>query len=228
MRLRKRVSNHPAVVSLRNKLGIKQYFGQNQEDKTIAQYFGDFKGTLLSIGENDGITYSNALHFILNGWSADLVEPSQVAFSKVSKLHRGNNKVAIHQVAIGEQNGEADFYDSGQLEGLGDTSLVSSLKKDTTTMWTGVNFNKITIKTYDFQTFNTTVARYKTYDFITIDAELMDLTILKQMDLTKLGCKCLIIEHGGEEATKKQMIDHCTKHGLSLAHTTQENFIFTK
>jgi FkbM family methyltransferase len=227
MRLRKRIINHPSVIALRKTLGLKQYFSQNLEDKTIANYFGAFKGNLLSVGENDGVTYSNALYFILHGWSADLVEPSTVAFSKVSKLHRNNNKVKVHQFAIGEQNGTVDFFESGELESLGDTSLVSSLHQSTTTQWDKVNFNKTTTRVLDFKTFLATEAKHKTYDFITIDAEGSDLSILKQMDLTQLGCKCLIIEYG-DEATRKQMIEHCTKHGLSLAHNTTENLIFTK
>lgn len=228
MRIRKRIFHHPAVFKLLNRFGVNQYFGQNQEDKIIAEYFGEFKGSLLSIGENDGIIFSNVLHFILCGWSADLVEPSPVAFSKMRRLHRHNDKIMMHQIAIGEQNGIFDFYDSGQLEGVGDTSLVSSIHFAATRQWTNVSFNKTQTKVLDFHSFNAYVSMYNAYDLISIDAELSDLSILKQLDLTNLRCKCLIIEHANNVDIKRQMIDHCAIHGLSLLHTTQENFIFTK
>lgn len=228
MRIRKRMLNHPAVFQLLNKIGVKRYFSQNQEDKIIAGYFGDFKGSLLSIGENDGVTYSNALHFILRGWSADLVEPSTKAFSKMKKLHRLNDKIMMHKIAIGEQNGIVDFYDSGELEGLGDTSLVSTIHVEGTKPWTNVSFKKTRTRVLDFRTFHAHVAMHTRYELVSIDAELSDLSILKQLDLTELGCKCLVIEHANDDDIKDQMIDHCSKHGLSLFHTTPENFIFAQ
>jgi FkbM family methyltransferase len=228
MRLRKRILNHPAILKLLNKFGVNQYFAQRNEDKIIAGYFGDFKGTLLSVGENNGVLFSNVLYFILRGWSADLVEPSPVVYPKMKKLHRHNDKIGTHQIAIGEQNGMADFYDSGELVDLGDSSLLSTIHFSLTQQHDNVKFNKTQTKVVDFQTFLADVSKYKTYDFISIDAELSDLSILKQMDLTKLGCKCLIIEHADNEDGKKQMIDHCAMHGLSLSHTTIENFIFTR
>ena len=62
-------------------------YSQNNEQKHILEFFNGKKGTLLSIGENDGQTYSNAYALIQLGWISALVEPSEIAFNKLKELY---------------------------------------------------------------------------------------------------------------------------------------------
>lgn len=214
MRIRKRLQNY---------LGLTKWYGQRQEDKTIAAYFGNFAGTLLSIGENDGRTYSNVLHFIQQGWKAELVEPSPIAFRRLFKRHLYNDLVWCHQIAISQKTGKQRFWDSGELVGLGDTGLVSTLHPKLVKQWHQTAFNETEVRTLTFPDFLTYCAHYPKYDLISIDAEGEDLAILQQMDLRGLGCKCIVIEHGGDPAPFRALL---FAQGYLHLWQTEENLIY--
>jgi len=110
---------------------------------------------------------------------------------------------------------------------LGDTSLVSSLDNPFTAKWS-IPYKKRTVRVERVFSFLTEYSRYTTYDLISIDAETMDWDILQQMNLTALGCKCLIIEYGGDEDLMLQMEYYCWKHGLTKIYKSPENVIFAK
>src|ERR1700749_2117433 len=168
MRIRKRLQLY---------FGLCKWYGQRKEDKIIAEYFGGFKGTLLSIGENDGITYSNVLYFIKRGWLADCVEPSPKAFARLTKRHFYNPRVSCSRVAIGTSNGRMPFYESGSLVNLGDTGLVSTLRPEVKAQWTNTKFKETTVEVVTFAHYFDRIARFEHYDLISIDAEGADLDI---------------------------------------------------
>ena len=99
-----------------------QNFSQNQEQEIILNYFGDKVGTLLSIGENDGETLSNSRALILNGWSADLVEPAPLTYKKLNDLYITNDKVSTIECAICDYTGLLSFWVSGEHLGKGDSA----------------------------------------------------------------------------------------------------------
>ncbi len=203
-------------------------YSQNDEDILIERYFRGKIGTLLSIGENDGKTLSNALAAIERGWSAVLVEPSKTAFEKLSTLHGGNQKVHLFNVAIGEQDGEADFFESGEHIGNGDTSLISTLKESETERWKGSKFDNFTKTTVQVQTWQSFYASLpvKKFDLISIDAEGVDLFILQQMDLIEMGCQMLIVEFNGK---REDEYHTCAANGgLRLIAKNFENLIYAR
>jgi FkbM family methyltransferase len=228
MGIRRKILHSDTGLWLTKKLNLPIYYGQNKEDKIIAQYFGDFKGTLLSIGENDGITFSNVFYFLLRGWKGDLVEPAPRAVKKLRKLHaKRHPQVRDHDVAVSNETGRAQLYRCGELLGMGETDIVASLDRECTERW-GAGANAFPVNTVTFSDFMDHHAKYKHYDLISVDAELMDWEILKQMDLTALGCKCLVIEHADDKELMGAMTDHACKHGLFEIARTPENLIFTR
>lgn len=216
MRIRKRLQLY---------FGLCKWYGQRKEDKIIAEYFGDFKGTLLSIGENDGQIYSNVLYFLKRQWGGDLIEPSMRAFHRLEVRHWLMPGIYCHNVAIMSKSGQMTFYESGSLVDLGDTSLVSSIDPAQMYRWPKVKFEKTEVEALSFYDFLNKRAYYHNYDLISIDADGMDYLILQQMDLKKLGCRCLIVEHGGDIDMFVKLV---TPQGFRLLITTQENLIFVK
>jgi len=191
-------------------------YSQNGEDLVVKSYFGDFKGTLLSIGENDGIKFSNAFALIRSGWEALLVEPSNNVFPELKELHTLNDKVICVQVAIGNENGEVAFYDSGieEIHG-GAKSLLATMSVPDKAKWEKVvDFTETKVNVVTFKELLKTTS-YKTFDFISIDAEGFDVDILKQMDLVYLQCKAVCIEHNGNENALKEIEDICRAAGLN-------------
>jgi hypothetical protein len=66
-------------------------------------------------------------------------------------------------------------------------------------------------------------------DFISIDAEGLDLDILKQINLTGLNVKCLCIEHNSNKQVRAEIIEYCLKHGLNnILLENSENIILVK
>lgn len=204
-------------------------YSQSREDEFIQNYFGDQVGTLLSIGENDGLTMSNARALLEKGWSGHLVEPSSV-FYNLKRLYLGNEKVQCYNVAISLDGvqGIADFYESGAHVPNGtDRALVSTLAFNEMQRWPDVKFNTIKVNVVPFR-FLWEMTDFAQFDFISIDAEGFDLDILQQIDLAAVGCKCLVIEHNGFINLKEAYKDYCRNFGLMPVLENAENIIFIK
>lgn len=205
-------------------------YAQNSEDIFVQNYFGiDYKGTLLSIGENDGTTYSNARLLLENGFSGHLVEPAYV-YHQLYSLYINRPDVRCYNLAIADAHGLVTLYESGAHVPNGtDRALVSSLSKAETERWSlaGVKFQAVKVNTLPFNSF-WELAGFPQFDFITIDAEGYDWMILKQIDLRAIGCKCLVIEHNGNERLKTDFCEYCESFGLKPALVNRENIIFVK
>jgi FkbM family methyltransferase len=203
-------------------------YSQNAEEKIILDYFRtypeNFTGILLDIGANDGKTFSNSLALIERGWKAILIEPDIEAFEKLLALHEGNQSVVCYNIAIANQDGEVDFYKSGTHLDKGDAGLLSTLSEINYDKWKSTTeFEIVKAKTVCFSTFME-ICPEKKFDFITIDAEGMDWNIVSQMDLNKLGCSLICLEHNGEKI--KMFNDYFKAYGLSLIHGNAENLIY--
>jgi len=202
-------------------------FSQNKEDKKVLRYFNAKKGTLLSVGENDGSMFSNARLMIECGWSAYLLEPASV-FSQLQELHKGNDRVKCFNFGLGEKEETVKFYESkNHVKGGTDLALVSSINYDETVRWrnAGVEFEE---KEIDIKTFNDFWEQEgrPVFNFITIDCEGNDWQVLKQIDLKEVGCECVCIEFNGDKDLEKKFTSHCGKYGLKEIHRNAENILF--
>jgi len=201
-------------------------YGQNREDEIISQYFTD-PGTLLSIGENDGQTLSNALAFIEIGWSAYLIEPSPTVFPKLTARHKDNIHVQCFQVAISDIAKELTFYESSSASKGEDRALVSSLLPSEILKWkrAGVVFKPIKVQSI---TWNAFVALHDIdrLDYITIDAEGFDLKILRQINFDQHQTKVVCVEWNS--INKHSYVSVMNKYGFNMAHQNAENLIFVR
>lgn len=214
-----------------NKLISMNSSAQYGEDKIIDNYFMstwglNYKGTVLDIGANDGITYSNSYQFIKRGWKADLVEPSPKAFERLEQMYLGRAGVNLFNYAIGKF-GHVTLYESGHLVTSDDIALVSTLLPEEIKKWEPYNtqFETVQVHSITFDYFKRLSGRQQ-WDFISIDAEGMDLEILKQIDLTAVGCKCLCIEYNGVQ--KEEFVAYAKSHGMFLHWINNVNLIFIR
>lgn len=202
-------------------------YSQNHEEEIILDYFKDLAtGSLLDIGCNDGITLSNSRALIEKGWFADMCDPSPAAFSKLTNLYKDNNSVALHSVAIGRDE-ETVLYESGPHLNKGDVGLLSSTVRSELDRWDKETFTPVKVQSLSIKTF-LKVAVFDPWDFISIDAEACDLMILRQMDLTELGCRCLCIEWNNKQNIRREIIDYCSPHSLRVVHQNAENLILCR
>jgi FkbM family methyltransferase len=201
-------------------------YSQNKEQEAILNYFGDFKGTFLDLGSNDGQTLSNTRALAELGWCGCLVEPSPVAFSKLKALYEKEKKGCfyLYNCAVGLHNGSSTLHDSGTLLKSGDSGLVSTLvKKETERFSKTVSYADVEVKVYRWKTLLNRLS-IKKFDFMSIDCEGMDLDILKQMDLSEV--KCLCIEWNGVQILKTDF-DRIME-GFKIIYTSGENLIYAR
>lgn len=206
---------------------------QNNEEKIIKEYFDKYfpnqRGTVLDIGANDGETLSNSRYLISElGWSGYLVEAAKSPYLKLEALYQGVENVNIFNVALGVQNMDLTFYESGNLLNQGDVGLVSSLVPSEIDRWknSGVPYTEYPVKCFDWKTFKSTYSSNVKFDFISIDIEGMDYDVLTQIDLKAHGCKCLCVEWNGKD--KEKYVAYAELHDLYLIDTNPENLIFAK
>jgi FkbM family methyltransferase len=196
-------------------------YSQNNEEQIILEYFGNETGRVLDIGANDGRTLSNSLALIERGWEAVLVEPDPAAYGRLHELHKDNNQVRCVQIAIGTAIGKMEFHSSGTLLNADDVSLVSTLVPAELNRWNHVEFSRMQVDVTDWKNFE---AQSLQYDFISIDAEGMDLEIINQIDLKAAGCQMLCIEWNSKN---KELYDAIIlSQGYYLHAANAENLIY--
>lgn len=201
-------------------------YSQNLEQEAIIKYFGDYKGTFLDLGSNDGVTLSNTRALSELGWCGVLVEPSPQAFPKLKKLYEEEKKGCfyLYNCAIGNNNGKGVLHDSGELLKTGDRALVSTMvKKETERFSKVVPYDEVEVKVYRWKTFYNRLT-IKKFDFVSIDCEGLDIDILKQMDINALEVKCLCIEFNGNQTLKGDIDKIMT--GFNIIYTSGENLIY--
>ena len=205
---------------------------QNEEDLIVIKHLqecniGIDSLTCLSLGENDGKTFSNVLNLIKLGASAHLVEASDTVFVDLKSLHASNKKVHLYNIGIGKKNGKAIFYESDTLLNEGDLSLVSTIEPEELKRWesSNIKFTEKEIDVYDFPSFHK-MSEFSLFDIVSIDVEGLDFDILSQMNLSEIGCQVLIVEFNGID--KSKYVDYVNGFGLRLIHENPENLIFVK
>lgn len=206
-------------------------YSQNGEDLIIFQYLPlPHLITLLEIGANNGVTYSNSRKLIEQGAKAVLVEPSENVFPELGSLYKDNENVYLVKAAIGIKDDEAKFYDSGveKIHG-GAKSLLATMSQPDKNKWNKVvDYKETTVRMITFDTL-LKESPYKTFDFISIDAEGYDLQILEQIDLTKTGTKVICIEHNGIKEARKRIVEICSWYSLEkVLVDNQENLVLAK
>lgn len=197
-------------------------FSQSEEEKYILDYFGDHVGTFISIGENDGVTFSNVRALALRGWKGCCVEPSPKAFGRLKKLYEGHPGIFTYQYALGDHNGKAMLQESGPLCSADDVGLVSTIHSyEQDRFRKTVQYEPVEVKMFRWKTFHNRLP-IKKFDFVSIDCEGSDLEILSQMDLSDVKSICL--EWNSVPNTKKHFENYLE--GFKLLYTSAENVIY--
>jgi FkbM family methyltransferase len=164
-------------------------YSQNSEDTLALDYFNHRQGasqikTLLDIGANDGVTFSNSKFLIENGWVGFLLEPSQIAYQKCIENHRNNTEnTFVYNFGIANETGEQEFLESAShLPNGKDIALLSSVPSRLTDRWRNlVDFKESKAMFYTFADFEKYfVMEGEKFTYISIDAEGYDWEILKR------------------------------------------------
>lgn len=177
------------------------FFSQAGQDAFLDEkvFKGKREGTFVEIGGYDGITGSNCLFFeLLRGWQGILIEPSPTFFAQASAFR----KATCLQVALADQEGEAEFMDVqegySQMSGL--TASYDPKLRETVESDPRHKGELITVKTKTLpqileQNFLTQV------DYISLDVEGGEMAVLSAFPFDQFKVTAWTIENntGGTE-----------------------------
>lgn len=197
-------------------------YSQNKEEEVILNYFGSNKGSFIDIGANDGKTLSNTRALAERGWRGVLIEPSPKAYAKLKDLYNGHKGFYLYNYALGGHNGKAILQESGVLLGSGDVALVSTFHSHEMDRFKQtVNYEPVEVEIFKWKTFLNRLT-IKEFDFISMDVEGNEMSILPDMDLSKTKLICL------EWNSKPELKTEYEKYlnGFNLIYTSPENVIY--
>lgn len=197
---------------------------QNNEEKYILEYFGDYVGTFLDLGCNDCLTFSNTRALALKGWRGIFVDPSPKAMERCKTLYNGYKGYYFYPVAVSSHNGKAMLHESGPLCTATDIGLVSTFHQaEVDRFKRTVKYEPIEVKTFKWKTFYNRL-RIKQFDFVNMDCEGDELNILPDMDLSNVKAVC--IEWNSKPELKAEYDKHLN--GFRVIYTSGENLIYAR
>ena len=194
---------------------LQKMFSQNKEEQFILEYFRGERGKFLDIGAYDGVNLSNTRALAVRGWGGIYIEPSPAVYEKLvqhSQYLLGD--IHSYNYAIGTQTGKQKFYDNH--------NYVATLVRHETERWKDETFTETEVEVLTFEDFYKR-SPIKEFDFISIDAEGMDYDILCQIDLKKVKCQMICVEHNGIETDKYYHL--IAGQGYREIHRNAENLI---
>lgn len=194
-------------------------YSQYNEEEIILKYFGSTVGRFLDIGAYDGKTFSNTYALAEKGWRGTLVEPAPVSFKALQDTYtKIKTESELVNAAVGPQMGIFPFFDcAGDAVGSLSTAHMERWKEY-------CPFHKIYITVVTVQAL--LAALPGPYDFISIDAEGVSLTILEaflQQPQTMVKTKLFCVEAYGPEVDQVTRIIAGKYHEVGR---TVENILF--
>ena len=177
---------------------------QNGEEQVIADYFGTDTGRALDIGAYDGRTFSNTYALLERGWSGVLVEPDPVSFAGCIR-NTAQMRVTLVHAALAAERGLVTLFSSG-----GDA--LSTTHEPHRRRWqrAGVPFVPMLVPTITIQ--DLLVQCPPPYEFVSLDTEGTNLSILRTLPLSSMGTRLICVEHDNQFAA---IAEYCAQHGLT-------------
>ena len=199
-------------------------YSQRSEQQVALDFFGDFKGNFLSIGESNGEFYSNVRALAEIGWGGVCVEPDKASFDELSQLYEGVDHIHCFNVAVSTETGVVPFY--CLKEYLSGTIIgpASTLKKNEAHERKGSSYFMETTTNAMSWLDLLQISPIKKFDFVSIDAGGSDLEILLQMDLKGMGVKLLCIEWNSVREFRSSVDSFLRDY--TLIHTNYKNLIY--
>jgi FkbM family methyltransferase len=163
------------------------FYSQHGEDSLLSKIFGIKTGTCVEVGANDGVTFSNTLHFEQQGWTCVLVEPTPRLCTSIRRTRHSK----LFECAASFGRGEAVLNVADGLE------LYSSVEK-TSTMAHAIAAQarpqeqiRVPTRTLDDMLDE---AGVRSVDFVTIDVEGHELSVLKGFTISRWQPRVVIVE----------------------------------
>ncbi|OGQ55116.1 MAG: hypothetical protein A3J24_06540 [Deltaproteobacteria bacterium RIFCSPLOWO2_02_FULL_53_8] len=183
-------------------MATQTYYAQYGEDKILDELFQKKAGACVEVGGFDGITGSNTYYFEKLGWRCLIVEPMPDFCQKIKSVRNCD----VAEIAASDKAGEVEFYVASGVETL------STLQKDDKHFariksLSDEEIKKITVKTARLDDILLEHGMID-IDFLTIDVEGHEMSVLSGMSFGVISPRIIIIEDnslGKDTQVKKFM-----------------------
>jgi FkbM family methyltransferase len=166
----------------------KGYFSEQGEDILLSQYIKKKQGFYVDIGAYDPDIGSVTKMFYLKGWSGINIDPNPVSIKNFSKKRKRDININI---GVSDREAELDFYFLGE-ESMCNT-FDKNLIKENIMRGDKVNILKINVMPIN-KIFEKYLSQNQGIDFINLDVENYEMTILESFDFKKYGPEYFLIE----------------------------------
>lgn len=166
---------------------------QYGEDSIIDYFFkskGISSGFFVDVGAADGVEHSNTYNLGINGWSGILIEPDEVAFNNLLKLYGNNKSIKLINEAVYSTSEKRPFYKEP-----GQASTLSEQFRDKVIGLYGIKYDTKMITCNPLYSILDRLSSPKNIDFLSIDAEGIDMIVLDTMDWDRYTVSLLCVEH---------------------------------
>ncbi|HEV7938784.1 MAG TPA: FkbM family methyltransferase [Solirubrobacteraceae bacterium] len=183
-----------------------QSHAQFEEDRILAGIFGERgEGCCVEVGANDGRTGSASYLFEQRGWQCLLVEPIPTLVEEI----RRHRSCKVVNCAASASEGEAKFFIAENVEAVSGLDL--SPERADWIQRAGGTIKEITVRTATLDSL-LEEAGFGALDFVTIDVEGHELSVLEGFDLEKHSPRIVILEDNSLDGAIP-VIRHMRAHG---------------
>jgi len=167
----------------------KKYYSEWGEDILLSGYCKKEKGFFVDIGAYHPKRASNTCNFYRKGWSGINIEPNPFT---IKSFRRQRKRDINLNLGVSDVKGELDYFVYSK-RGLGNTFSIgrNQLVHDD-------NGAKATVLKINVDTINNILNTFLPFgvqiDFLTIDVEGLELTILKSLDYEKFSPNLILVE----------------------------------
>jgi len=195
-------------------------YSQNDEEKWILEYYGEFKGRFLDIGAHNGTDLSNTRALVNLGWCGVSVEPSPIVFSELLRLYQQNNNIEVVNCAVDVESKLKFFFDNDG----GYVSTISKKHQEYFSREHGSIYRGMYLKTIKIEELLECFGY--DFNFLNFDIEGIDLEVLETFPFEKLlNLNLLCLEHGNKP---NEILGLLNKYGFVFLAKTRENIILKK
>jgi FkbM family methyltransferase len=162
-------------------------YAQNFEDVMLARAFPGAKGFYVDVGANDPDIDNVTRVFYERGWSGINIEPLS---ANMQALRKKRTRDINLEIAVGEQDGSITFYEIGKWHGYSttDPAVVEQHRRD------GLEVIEREVPLRKLSDVLDEHAKGKTIDFLKIDVEGTELSVLRGLDLRRHRPKIILLE----------------------------------
>jgi FkbM family methyltransferase len=170
---------------------MKDYSQCGQQEQ-ILSFFRTLKldsGYFVDVGAFDGETYSNSLALELMGWDGICIEPLAANFAKL----QGRRKCECVHAAIGLDEGDREIHYPTNPDSPA-WMAVANIEGNTSPIWCNCNLLWEKEKT-SVRHLRSILGHVKSCEFLTVDAEGMDLEVLLTFPFERLRPRLVVTEY---------------------------------